>query len=155
MRRTDREVTDIKTLLAILDQCKVCRVALQDNDGLYLIPLNFGYQYNGALTLYFHSAKEGRKASAFNRSCPVCFEVDCGHKLIEGATPCQYGYQFQSIVGNGVVRPVEGLDEKKMALSILMKHQTGKSFSFQDNMASSVAVYRLDVSSFTGKQNLI
>ena len=30
MRRKDREVTQIEEQLAILDQCKVCRVALQD-----------------------------------------------------------------------------------------------------------------------------
>ena len=45
MRRKEREITDTHQLQQILEECKVCRVAMQDKDGLYLVPLNFGYQY--------------------------------------------------------------------------------------------------------------
>lgn len=68
MRRKDREVTCEADKLAILDECKVCRVALQDEQGLYIVPMNFGYQYESdRLTLYFHSAKSGRKITALQK----------------------------------------------------------------------------------------
>ena len=86
-------MTQIEEQLAILDQCKVCRVALQDKQGLYLVPLNFGYQYeDGHLILYFHSAKSGRKIDALQENSAVAFEMDCAHRLIEAENPCQYGY---------------------------------------------------------------
>ena len=42
MRRSEREITDPEKLRQILDACKVCRIAMQDEQGLYLVPLNFG-----------------------------------------------------------------------------------------------------------------
>ena len=44
MRRKDREVADLEGQLAILEQCPVCRVAINDPaSGVpYLVPLNFG-----------------------------------------------------------------------------------------------------------------
>ena len=89
MRRKEREITDTHQLQQILEECKVCRVAMQDKDGLYLVPLNFGYQYqDGKLTLYLHSSKEGRKISALSQNSSVCFEMDCSHKLVEGDVAC-------------------------------------------------------------------
>lgn len=152
MRRKDREVTEIKQLLEIIDCCKVCRIAMQDNDGLYIVPLNFGYEYKDkALTLYFHSAKEGRKISAIAENSSVCFEMDCEHRLIEADEACEYAYSFKSIIGNGSAKIVDEAEEKKKALSLLMIHQTGKDFAFNDKMAESVAVFKVTATSFTGK----
>ena len=137
-------MTQIEEQLAILDKCKVCRVALQDKQGLYLVPLNFGYQYeDGHLILYFHSAKSGRKIDALQENSAVAFEMDCAHRLIEAENPCQYGYAFASIIGNGDALLVENREEKKKALSLLMKHQTGKDFTFDNQMADAVAVFGL------------
>ena len=100
MRRKDREVTDIEQLLEIIDCCKVCTIAMQDKDGLYIVPLNFGYEFKDeSLTLYFHSAKEGRKISAIAENSRVCFEMDCEHRLIEAEDACGYAYSFKSIIG--------------------------------------------------------
>jgi len=53
LRRKDREVTEIKELIQIIDQCKVCRIAIQDSAGLYIVPMNFGYAYeNNQLVLF-------------------------------------------------------------------------------------------------------
>ena len=43
MRRSDREIRDITEILAVIDRCKVCRLGFQDTNGVYIIPLNFGY----------------------------------------------------------------------------------------------------------------
>ncbi len=62
MRRKDREVVDQKEIMQIIDNCKVCRIAMHDKEGLYIVPLNFGYSYeNSQLVLFFNRAKEGRK----------------------------------------------------------------------------------------------
>ena len=42
-------------------------------------------------------------------------------------------------------------EEKKKAMSILMKTQTGKDFSFEDRLVSIVTVVRIDVAQYTAK----
>ena len=62
MRRADRQITDVKEISEILQGCKVCHLAMTDQGMPYVVPLNFGYVMEGEiLTLYFHSAWEGRK----------------------------------------------------------------------------------------------
>ena len=153
MRRKDREVTDITEIMEIINNCKAIRVAMKDTEGLYIVPLNFGYSYlDDKLTLYFHSAKEGRKLNAIKENPEVAFEMDCEHRLIEAKIACLYGFAFKSIVGNGVASIVENIEEKKIALSLLMQHQTGKDFTFEDKHAKAVTVFKVEVTNFSAKE---
>ena len=62
MRRQDREISDFSEIIRIIESCDCCRLGFVDNREAYIVPLNFGYEIKGSdLTLYFHSAKEGRK----------------------------------------------------------------------------------------------
>ena len=57
MRRSDRMITDREEIVDVLDSCKVFRMAVHDEEGVYIVPLNFGYTYEeDVLKLYFHSA---------------------------------------------------------------------------------------------------
>ena len=47
------------------------------------------------------------------------------------------------------------MEEKKAAMSILMKTQTGRDFSFEDRLVSIVAVIRVDVSEYAAKHRPI
>ncbi len=152
MRRKEKEVTERNELMQIIDQCKVCRIAMQDNEGIYIVPMNFGYTYErNQLVLYFHSAKEGRKINALKKNGNVCFEMDCEHKLITDNLACKYGYSFKSIIGNGKVVFIDDIEEKKTALSSLMKHQTGEDFSFDDQMTRNVSIFKITVHHYAGK----
>ena len=152
MRRKDREITDINELLEIIDECKVLRIAVNDDKGLYIIPLNYGYIFeNNQLTLFIHSAKEGRKIDAFKINDEIAFEMDCGHMLVEAKNPCSYGFKFKSVIGNGKIVELKDNEESKNSLSILMKHQTGKYFEFTDEMLKGVSMYKIIVTNFSGK----
>lgn len=154
MRRKDREVTSITEKIEIINNCKVIRLAMKDKKGLYIVPLNFGYSYiDDKLTLYFHCAKEGRKLNAIKENSEVAFEMDCEHRLIESDIACSYGFSFKSIIGNGYASTVENIEEKKNALALLMKHQTGKDFIFDDKQANAVTVFKVDVNDFSAKYN--
>lgn len=154
MRRSERAVTDREGLKEILDSCRVVRLGLHDGEEIYIVPLNFGYELaeDGALTLYMHGSKEGKKAELIRACGRAAFEMDCGHGLVEGETACRYSYTYASITGRGRVCLVEEPEEKKKALSLLMRCQTGRSFSFTDAMAASVAVIKLSVQAYTGKK---
>ena len=66
MRRSDREVKDLQELENILQTCHAVHIGAQDGEGMFVVPMNYGYRLEGErLTLYIHSAPEGRKVSVF------------------------------------------------------------------------------------------
>ena len=103
MRRHDREITDSREILSIVNECKVIRLAMLDEQGLpYIIPLNFGYRFaDGVFTFYCHSAREGRKLELLRRDPRVSFEMDCRGELQSADHACGYGYYYASVIGSG------------------------------------------------------
>lgn len=152
MRRKDREVTDINELLDIIQECRICHLGMQDDKGIYIVPLNYGFEYvENQLNLYFHSAKVGRKIDALKLNPNVCIEMDCDHRLIEGDKACDYSFGFKSIIGNGQASFVEDYNEKLKGLQLLMRHETMKEFEFDAKMVNMVAVMKVVVQEFSGK----
>ena len=153
MRRKDRQITEIEAIRAILDKAKVLHLAMIDGDRPYVVPLNYGYTLeNGALTLYLHSAREGRKLDVLRQNDRVAFVLETNVSQVSGGDiPCKYGEAYASVMGEGRAVLLTDSAEKMAALSILMKTQTGRDFAFTPAMTDAVAVLRLDVDSFTAK----
>ena len=154
MRRNDREVTDIKGIEEILQECKTCHIAMVDRGTPYVVPLNYGYKIldGNVLELYFHSALEGRKLEVLKRNNKVCFEMSYEGELVHSETPCNSGYYFASVIGFGEAVFIEDIGEKYEALSVMFKHQTGKDVVFTAEQAGSVCVFKVVSSDFTGKE---
>jgi nitroimidazol reductase NimA-like FMN-containing flavoprotein (pyridoxamine 5'-phosphate oxidase superfamily) len=79
-------------------------------------------------------------------------EIDTDIVPFEGEVACKYGLCYSSIMGEGVAEIVEETEQKKRALSLLMKTQTGKDFEFDDKMVSVVSVIKIDVTEYTAKK---
>lgn len=156
MRRSEREVTDTQEIRNILDACKTCHVAMQDREEAYIVPLNYGYTLeDGVLTLYFHSAKEGRKIDIWKCCKKVCFAITQEGKLHTASSPCGYGYEYSSVIGWGTVEFIENTVDKCRALSLLFFHQTGERVVFSAQQAESVCVYKIICTRFTGKRRML
>jgi nitroimidazol reductase NimA-like FMN-containing flavoprotein (pyridoxamine 5'-phosphate oxidase superfamily) len=155
MRRSDREITDPAEIIKVIEKCDVCRLALSDNNAPYIIPMNYGYEYdNKKLTLYFHSAKEGKKLEIISKNPVACFEMDCSHRLIEAEEANHYTMEYESVIGNGKITVCLNKDEKIKALRRLMKqYAKNREFDFPDAVIDSVTVFKLEVSDFTGKRS--
>ena len=152
MTKRELQVTDPAEIQAILDTAKVLHLGLAVDNEPYVVPLNYGYTMEeGRLTLYLHGANQGKKLDMIRANPKVFFEMDCGRMPFEGQVPCQYGMVYSSVMGRGTAQIVEDVEEKKQAMTILMKTQTGKDFSFNDRLVSIVAVIRIDVSEYTAK----
>ena len=54
-------------------------------------------------------------------------------------------------MGRGKARIIDDVEEKMKAMSVLMKTQTGKDFTFNEQLVSIVAVIRIDVEEYTAK----
>ena len=152
MTKRERQVTDYDQILGILDKGMVLHLGLAVNDEPYVVPMNYGYTMeNGKLVIYLHSAVRGKKLDMMQANPKVFFAIDCDREPFEGKLPCQYGLVYSSVMGKGIATIVEDVEEKMKAMSILMKTQTGKDFSFDERLVSIVAVIRIDVEEYTAK----
>lgn len=152
MTRRERQVTDINEIIKILDNSKVLHLGLVDGDEPYVVPMNYGYTYeNEKLTIWLHCARQGKKLDIMKVNPKVFFEMEYGITPFEGEVACKYGITYSSIMGRGVATIIEDVETKKIALSSLMKTQTGKDFEFDDRMAEVVGVVKIDVLEFTAK----
>lgn len=154
MRRKDREITDINDMIQVMERCDVCRLALNDGDYPYILPLNFGMQViDGQITLYFHGATEGKKYNLFKQDNRASFEMDCAHRLVtdEGTGNCTM--EYESVIGCGKVEIVPE-EEKYKALCILMAHYHKEDFPFNQAMMPHTNVFKLTVEHMTGKRRM-
>ena len=152
MTKRERQVTDLQQILKILDQGKVLHLGLAVDNEPYVVPMNYGYMMEeGKLTLYLHSAVKGKKLDMIRANPRVFFAIDCDRMPFQGDKPCQYGLVYSSVMGRGTAHIVDDVEEKKKAMSCLMKTQTGKDFAFEDRLVSIVSVIRIDVEEYTAK----
>lgn len=154
MRRTDREIKDFDEMVKVIEKCDVCRLALNDKDYPYIVPLNFGVTVeNGTVTLYFHSALEGTKLDLIRRDNRAAFEMDCEHELVTEEEHGNCTMNYKSVIGRGIVEFVSD-EEKYAALKILMKHYHKEDFPFNEKVVPQTAVFKLTVSEMTGKKRM-
>ena len=152
MTKRERQVTDPQQILEILDKGQVLHLGLSVNDEPYVVPMNYGYRMeDGTLTLYLHSAVKGKKLDMIRANPKVFFAIDCDRMPFKGDKPCQYGLVYSSVMGRGTACIVDDVEEKKRAMTMLMKTQTGKDFTFEDRLVSIVSVIRIDVAEYTAK----
>ena len=152
MTKREFQITDEAQIREILDKSKVLHLGLAVNNEPYVVPMNYGYCLeDGKLVLYLHSAVQGKKLDMIQANPKVFFEIDCDLMPFEGVLPCQYGMVYSSLMGRGTAVIVEDVEEKKQAMTLLMKTQTGKDFTFEDRLVSIVAVIRIDVAEYTAK----
>lgn len=176
MRLRKREIQDPQIIREILEECEVVRLGATDDEGMFIIPVNYGYEFGASpdrkgdkeqpdafplqsgehdtsLTLYIHGAGEGRKAEAFAASPYVAVEMDCRHGVITGDYTCSYSYSYRSIMGNGKICRLTDSDEKRYGLTKIMEHMAPKAeIEFQPEMLERTEVFRIDVEEFTGKE---
>lgn len=151
MTRREREVTDKNEIRNILETCKVVHVGMVDGDEPYVVPMNYGYTMDDGVTIYLHSAPKGYKLDVLQKNPKVFVEMECDIVPLEGKLPCQYGTTYQCFMGRGTAEIVEDVEEKKHALTVLMKTQTGKDFEFTDKLVSIVSVIKVQISEYTAK----
>ena len=157
MRRKDREVTDFKKIVSILNDCDCCRLGLVDEKGLaYIVPMNFGTETDGErLTLYFHCANEGKKLDIMRANSAVSFEADTKGELTKGDIACAYSYNYRCAMGEGKAEILTDSDEKRRGLNSIMRRYSGKSdWEFLPEMLERVCVIRVRVDSLSCKEHI-
>ncbi|MDR0661449.1 MAG: pyridoxamine 5'-phosphate oxidase family protein [Prevotellaceae bacterium] len=123
MRRKDRQVTDIQEIKAIIDKADGCRITFAADKVLYIVALNFGYERNGELPIfYFHCAHEGKKLDLMKRNNLVCLRLDVDHELEYIAEKVYCTMNYGSIIAMGRLELVTDEEERIKGLNLLMQH---------------------------------
>ena len=153
MSKSDREIKSKEEIIDIIKRCDVIRLAFNNGDYPYILPLNFGFEVkNDKVIFYLHSALEGTKVDIMKKDNRASFEMDTKHELqyYEEKGYCTMSYE--SIIGRGRIRILPE-DEKMNALKKLMGHyHKSEDTYFNPAAISRTLVYSLEVEEMTAKR---
>ncbi len=151
MRRSEKEIKDIKLIYSILNEAEVCRVGFSRANKPYIVPMNFGFDEGH---IYLHSSVEGKKMEILKENKNLCFEVDVRSELVKSEKPCNWGMKYVSVMGNGTAELIEKPEEKIKALDIIMDKYDDEGLNSREYLESSLkrtAVIKLNITELTGK----
>lgn len=152
MRRKDREIKTPEKIEEIINHCKTIRIGMLEDQAVHIVPVNFGYKREGdKFAFYIHSAKKGHKVHVWEKNPRIAFEMDHEIGLNPGPKGCDYGYFYQSVIGQGEIVLLKEPIQKEKALNQIMLHQTGRFFEFTEKNLETVNVYEIAVTDIIGK----
>jgi uncharacterized protein len=155
MRQSKFEIKERAELVDILERADACRLAFAVDNVPYIVALNYGYEWDSSLTLYFHGAREGRMIDSMKSNNLVCFEMDIDHGLFRGKTACEWGMTYKSIVGYGSLGVIEQREEKLKALDLVMAHYGSKGNNiYAEKALENTCVLKLMAREVVGKKRV-
>ena len=150
MRRKENEITDKAIMESIIERSPVCRLALAEEGHPYVIPLCFGYKDN---TLYFHSAREGKKLEILGKNNRVCFEVDIDHEIVEADDACGWTMNYRSVIGFGKGSIIDDPESKRKGLDVIMQHYSQSAYEYPDSKVKKTVIIKVEIERMTGKKS--
>ena len=154
MRRKDREVTDREEIAAMIAGMDTIRLAMNAEDGPYIVPLSFGAEeVDGRFIFYMHSAISGRKIELIGLSHSVGFELDKANGLVAGKEACEFSMRYQSVIGTGIARVITDGQEKLHGMRKIMEHYTSRyDWDIPEAVLTHTAIIRLDEEEISAKR---
>ncbi len=151
MRRSDKEITDLETIHAIVRGCEVCRLGLAVEGEPYVVPVSFGFDGE---SVYFHTANQGRKIDMMVANPRVCVQFEHKVELVtDDEDACAWTFRYESVIGFGAVTELVDEKEKTLGLNRVMKHYSGRDWTFGGPALSTTRVWRVDLEILTGKRS--
>lgn len=114
-----------------LQSAVVCTLSMALGDEPYAVPVSYGYADG---RIYFHGSSSGRKLSTLRSNPRVCFSVVLSSALKTADLPCKWSFSYRSLVGFGSVSEVVDLEDKRVALDVLMRQHS--RFLRQEELAT-------------------
>ncbi|MFP4060745.1 MAG: pyridoxamine 5'-phosphate oxidase family protein [Bacteroidales bacterium] len=151
MIKANQEISDKKIVEDILQNSKIIRLAIYDDNVPYIVPFNYGYKEN---CIYIHSAPVGKKIDLLKKNNRVGFEIEHTARIIEKELACKWSTLYRSIIGQGWVEILVEHGQKVAGLDIIMKHNgfLGKTVYGQKPLDSMV-ILKLTIENLTAKQS--
>lgn len=160
MRRNLKEVTEEGKMNDLLSKAKVGYLGLNDEEGTYVVPLNFVWKDK---KIYFHGSEQGRKTDAIKTNKRVCFTVSDDRGTVANPAPANIGTDYISVMIFGRVRVIDSLNEATAALQVMLdkfvpgyfeRELEGKYVdSYRSSLGSKTVVYCLEPDQITAKED--
>lgn len=151
MRKSEREIREFDQIVDVLARCDTLHLGLAGEDGPYVVPVSFGFEVSdGALSVYFHGAREGMKHDLLSRDSRVCVEASLFHGYrAEGRSVTA---DYESVIGFGRAEKCEGALAAH-GVNLLMEHCGFPGYDGAKCVALGItAVYRVTLERVTGKR---
>jgi len=151
--RTKTHLLTQEEIEKLFIRAEVGRIGSFGEDGYpYIVPMHFVYHDN---KIYLHGLPKGKKIDNIKLNPNVCFEIDEMISLLyDGVNkPCDVNTEFNSVILQGNATILNNFDEKKVALSKIVKkftpHLVGKELPLK--MINGTAVIRIDIMKCVGR----
>ena len=159
MLRSEKEIKDLDDICRIIGRSKVLRLAFNHSAAgwPYVVPLSFGFELDCVdLIFYVHGATKGQKWELAAQDNRVTIELDNMFGIIDGPgyDPCQVSTAYDSVIGQGIIEPLEEMSAKAEALGAICGHYGVEAAAFPERMLAVTAAYRIRVPKYTAKRNL-
>jgi len=151
MIRKDKEITDVNLISEIIKNSHVCRLGLSKDNNPYIVPVSFGFNED---EIYFHTAKKGKKIDYINSNNKVCFEFECGVKVMPGTnSACEWTFSFQSVIGYGKIYELKEKKQKAEGLMRIIEQYSDKKWEYNDKNLNLIRVWKIVIEKISGKQS--
>ena len=150
MRRAEREIKDWDGILDVLRRADTIRLGLHGDQFPYVVPVSFGFEdCGGQIVIYIHGANEGMKHTLLDKNSSVCVEADIFHGYKETAVGVTA--ESESIIGFGTAVLIYGSEAVK-GLDLICSHCGFHGYSYDKAALSHMRIYKITLSSVTGKK---
>ena len=151
MRRKEKQVTNPQEIDAIIYRSEVCRLAMARDNTPYLVPLCFGYDGEA---IYLHTAPVGQKIEFFQANPQVCFEFECGVRVLPAEDmACKWSFKYESVIGLGTIAELVDPAEKEFGFNQVMRHYSGKEWPIKAKEIKKARVWKISIHSVTAKKS--
>ncbi|MDX9801101.1 MAG: pyridoxamine 5'-phosphate oxidase family protein [Spirochaetia bacterium] len=148
MRRKEKLMSEKEAYEIVKNTEWMTLSTVAENGYPYGIPLNHVYSDG---KIYFHSALEGQKVDAFRKENRVCISIVKSSEIV----PDKFSTNFKSVTAFGKISFVENQDEKRAALtSIIKKFSPGfeeSGAAYIEKLFARTGVYCVEIEHITGK----
>lgn len=150
MIHADRQVADPVFIKKMLDLTEICTVALYDELYPYIVPMNFGYKWEGNLEIYLHCAAEGYRMRLIREDPRAACNINVFINRYGGEPYRNEKQDYRSVSVFGRLEIVEGEEERKNALNAICR-QAGAPCLKRAPKNGNPVVLRLRVDQITAK----
>lgn len=151
MNRKDREVTDLKEIIEIINSCDTLRLGINNGEYPYVVPLSYGFEtVEGKFVFYTHSAMKGLKLDLIKANPKVCVEIDGMNGYVETARGVTTNYR--SFIGFGTAE-IADYDDTVKGLDLLLEHYNITGYSAEECAKLGITtVLKITIENYTAKR---
>ena len=151
MRKKDKSIVEREILDKIIHESLICHLACCLDGQPYVIPISFGYD---GKTVYFHTARAGKKNKIFLENPQVCLAFETDIKLItDEESACKWTFDFRSVIASGEIKEISDPVLKNAGLNQIMRHHSGKDWEMPEKVIRKTKIWGVELKNITGKRS--